>query len=131
MSTHPQPQVPASVSLPFGTFERVVSNPANATTAASLRKLQEVLGEAAWNHGSSSGGGVPAELAAARELVSTGLVAPQELVAVRGWVAGVEGGGRVLCACLLGWRRRGSWCQLGWWRLKELVAVHGRVAVVV
>jgi alpha-glucan,water dikinase len=39
-------QVPASVALPFGTFEQVLGYAPNAGAAARLRELQQELGRA-------------------------------------------------------------------------------------
>jgi alpha-glucan,water dikinase len=39
-------QVPASVALPFGTFEQVLAFGANSGAAARLRELQQELGRA-------------------------------------------------------------------------------------
>lgn len=71
--------MPASLALPFGTFERVMEEPANAAAAEQLQLLEASLA-------ANAGQAVPAELAAIRELVSTQLVR----------------------ACG-GWRRTGAW----------------------
>ncbi len=57
------PQVPASVALPFGTFERVIAEPENAAAAKELAALTQRLA------GASEDSGVPAELEAIRALV--------------------------------------------------------------
>ncbi len=81
-SMHPcvcllHPKVPRSVALPFGTFEKVIADPANAAAAKSLASLLKELSSA------PVGGGVPAQLAALRKLVATELKAPKALVQVR------------------------------------------------
>lgn len=66
-------QVPASVCLPFGTFERVLGDAANQEVAGSLRQLQQELAA----HGADMG--VAPQLAAIRQLVATSLKAPAGL----------------------------------------------------
>ena len=85
---HCPAQVPHSVALPFGTFERVLKAPANAATAAKLQQLLKQLGGTGGNgNGKGNGnGGVPAELAKVRALVSTQLAPPPELIQVGSWV---------------------------------------------
>ncbi len=58
-------QVPASVCLPFGTFDHVVNHPSNSQTAWTLEKLLKELQEY------STDAGVPPTLAAIRDLVTT------------------------------------------------------------
>uniref|UniRef100_A0A383WLS7 Uncharacterized protein n=1 Tax=Tetradesmus obliquus TaxID=3088 RepID=A0A383WLS7_TETOB len=67
-------QVPASVALPFGTFEQVLAFGANSGAAARLRELQQELGRA------EVGAGVPPALAEIRQLVRRQLQAPPELI---------------------------------------------------
>jgi alpha-glucan,water dikinase len=68
--------VPASVALPFGTFERVLGHHVNGGVAGRLHQLQEEVGRA------QVGAGVPKALHEARHLVTTQLQAPDELVSV-------------------------------------------------
>lgn len=63
---------PFSVTLPFGTFEKVLSHSANSAAATQLKQLSSALDK-------SPGGSVPAPLAQIRELVEDGLVPPPEL----------------------------------------------------
>ena len=68
VNSFPQPpygQVPASVCLPFGTFERVIAHPSNSQTTWTLEKLLKELAEY------STDSGVPPTLAAIRDLVTT------------------------------------------------------------
>jgi len=65
--------LPASVALPFGTFERVLAVEANSAIAAEVKALLNKLDKASDSHG------VPQELAALRKLV-IGVKAPQSLV---------------------------------------------------
>lgn len=97
--------VPRSIALPFGTFEAVLTDPANAAVAAELQSIQQKLSMsakqpgtssssgsnggaaaaaaaavAAGSNGSSSGGETPvALLARARELVNTQVQPPQRM----------------------------------------------------
>ncbi len=64
--------LPRSVALPFGTFERVLSEKVNQHTAGTVRDLSKTLDKAAAE-------GVPAELGKLREAVLK-LQAPEELV---------------------------------------------------
>ena len=80
-------KVPASIALPFGTFERVLGHNANGGVAGRLHKLQEEVGRA------QVGAGVPEGLKEARKLVATQLQAPEELVRVSGGGAVCLGGG--------------------------------------
>jgi len=67
--------LPASVALPFGTFERTLAEKANSAVAAEVKALVSKLDKA-----SVGGGvGVPNELAALRKVV-TELKAPEALV---------------------------------------------------
>lgn len=49
--------VPRSIALPFGTFEAVLTDPANEAVAAQLQVIQQQLSAAAGKSGSSRGGG--------------------------------------------------------------------------
>lgn len=100
--------VPRSIALPFGTFEAVLTDPANAAVAAELQQIQQQLAAAAKQAGSSSigsNGGAAAAVAAAaaaaggsngggqaspvallaraRELVDTQLKPPEGMQQVR------------------------------------------------
>lgn len=93
--------VPRSIALPFGTFEAVLTDPANAAVAAELQQIQAKLSTFAKQTGagsSGSNGGAAAVAAAAmvagsnggemspvallaraRELVNTQLRPPQRM----------------------------------------------------
>lgn len=65
--------LPASVALPFGTFERTLADQANSAVANEVNSLVSKLDQ------SRGGGiGVPKELAALRKVVA-GLKAPEAL----------------------------------------------------
>eukprot|EP00897_Mesotaenium_endlicherianum_P008242 jgi/Mesen1/7446/ME000389S06789 len=66
--------VPASVTLPFGTFERVLAASENASVAAEVDSLISNLAKC-----TSTSSGMPAELAQLRKTVSDKLVAPAEV----------------------------------------------------
>ncbi|KAG2496808.1 hypothetical protein HYH03_005215 [Edaphochlamys debaryana] len=68
--------VPASVSLPFGTFERVLAAEGNGATAAEVGRLTAAAAAGA------AGGALPKEeLEALRRVVAEELIAPPALVA--------------------------------------------------
>lgn len=69
------------MSLPFGTFERVLVLPDNAAAAAEFSTLAAQL--EAEGKGSGGGGGVPGALAKLRALVGSKLAPPAALVQVR------------------------------------------------
>ena len=67
--------IPSSVALPFGTLDRVLADPANAATAATVKQLRAAVVEAA-----ASPTGLPAgELAQLRTVVATTLTPPAGL----------------------------------------------------
>ncbi|KAI8469254.1 MAG: glutathione synthetase ATP-binding domain-like protein [Monoraphidium minutum] len=68
-------QVPRSLALPFGTFERVLALPENASAAAEVKSLLGALKGA----GKGAGAGVPPQLAQLRELVASQLPPPAQL----------------------------------------------------
>lgn len=74
-------QVPRSVALPFGTFERAIDLPENAAAAKELKRLLGQLDAAP-----AAGAGVPAALEELRALVGSKIKPPAELVAVRFFV---------------------------------------------
>lgn len=69
--------VPSSVALPFGAFERVLGDSANADTAAALSRLEGELAAAADKSDDSAG--VPPQLEAIRKLIGSRLKAPEAL----------------------------------------------------
>jgi alpha-glucan,water dikinase len=77
--------VPASIAVPFGTYERVMSWGINHHVAERVRGLQDELGRA------QVGSGIPAALAQIRRIVSTELQAPEELVQELSQVAAAAG----------------------------------------
>ncbi|KAF8071284.1 R1 [Scenedesmus sp. PABB004] len=78
-------QVPASVALPFGTFEAVLAHAPNAGAAQTLGALQAEMAR------SEVGSGVPPALAVARQLVATNLQSPPELLQELSRVAAAAG----------------------------------------
>lgn len=78
-------RLPSSVALPFGVFEAVMGDPANAGAAAQLQQLQAELGNA------RVGGGIPPALAAARRLVRSELTPPADLIQELSRVAAAAG----------------------------------------
>lgn len=67
--------MPSSVALPFGTFERVLADPANAALAKAVAAAEKELAAA------PPGSGVPPALATLRSAIETQLKAPPALVA--------------------------------------------------
>lgn len=67
---------PASIALPYGTFERVMNHRSNSNAAAAIQAAEEEL--ASSNVG--SGAGVPPALRTLRNIVRTELIAPVDLV---------------------------------------------------
>lgn len=65
--------IPASIALPFGTFERVLSDPANAAAAATVAGALKELAAA------TRGEGIPPVLRTLREIIRTQLMAPESL----------------------------------------------------
>lgn len=78
--------VPRSVALPFGTFEAVLTDPANAAVAAELQQIQQQLQASAKQAGAGSsigGNGSAAAVVAAAVAVgsSAGQLSPVALLA--------------------------------------------------
>lgn len=69
--------VPSSIALPFGTFERVLADPANKEVAAAVAAAEKELASFLKT---SKGSGVPSTLGAMREVIATKLVAPAALL---------------------------------------------------
>jgi hypothetical protein len=81
--------VPRSVALPFGTFEAVLTDPANAAVAAELQQIQQQLAAAAKQAGSGSSSSIGSNGGAAAA------------VAVAVVAAGSNGGGQSSPVALL------------------------------
>lgn len=98
-------RAPASVTLPFGTFERVLGDPANGGAAQQLRALQARLPSPGGDLSSAAG-----TLESIRELVATQLKAPAALVQAAATTAAAEG----LIASAGAWTNGGSaeWAQV-------------------
>jgi alpha-glucan,water dikinase len=70
-------KVPASMALPFRTFERVLADPSNQAAALQLAQFKREIAAAAQQDA------VPPQLAQARELVASQLLPPLDLIMVR------------------------------------------------
>ena len=79
--------IPSSVALPFGTLDRVLADPSNAATSATVKTLRAAVMKAA-----ASPTGLPAaELAELRTVVSTTLTPPAGLRAALASAAAAAG----------------------------------------
>ena len=67
--------LPVSIAIPFGSFERVLSDRLNGAASQEIASLTKALERA----GSQQSKGVPAELQKLRQLVRTKLQCPSEL----------------------------------------------------
>lgn len=92
-------QVPASVAVPFGTFERVLEAEANKAVAAKLSSLLSEL--QSLSSAEAVAAGVPPQLGAIRELVSNRLTAPTQLVKVMGLPTSHDKQRRCIICCWL------------------------------
>lgn len=67
--------MPSSIALPFGSFERVLKDPANKAVASQIAAMEAQAAAAA------AGAGVPPSLSALRRIIRSELQAPAALVA--------------------------------------------------
>ena len=77
--------MPSSVAFPFGTFERVLADPANAIAAAEIAAAEKELAAVA------EGSGIPPMLRVLRNTIRTQLIAPPALVTAAATAAEAAG----------------------------------------
>jgi alpha-glucan,water dikinase len=90
--------MPSSIAFPFGTFERVLSDSANATVAKAVAAAEKELAA------TKAGTGIPAALRVLRQTIRTELTAPADLISTAATAAASTG----LIASATEWTAPGS-----------------------